>query len=263
MSSPNSTLVDGALDEVARIGLGGSRVSVQSLPLDTVSHKRGCYNAHVAAHAWAVENGCRSTLVLEDDVVFADDPEAVAQPITRLIESGVPFSTLWLGYTAIRVDPVAGVPGTVYLQKPMLAHAIVFSRQASERIAAFPPWTAQDPSILSAYDVALWHRNVTDIGATFGADPPVAAQLASRPQSYSLDKNWFQDLLKTFNGMRIFNFFARERCSTLYRFSPAAERVMGLFTTFSADTRSIHRVYTCDDVAAAGDIAQYRRSQAR
>jgi hypothetical protein len=258
VSSPNSSLVDGALDEIRRIGLESRHVTVQSLPLDAGSHKRGCYTAHVAAHAWAVEHGCTNTLVLEDDVVFAEDAAAAWRPVDRFLASGVEFSTLWLGYVAIRRDPVPAFPGIAHIQKPMLAHAIVFSRAASERIAALPPWTPREISILDAYDVALWHENVTEVGATFGADPPLAAQLPSQPHSYSPDKNWLQDFVKTFTGMRALNYLGSGKCSPIYRLSPAAERVVGLFTSFGEDTRSIHRVYTCDDVASADELPDPR-----
>ena len=57
VSSPNSTVVDGAVDELNRVGFLGT-VSIQRTVLDPESHKRGCFDAHREAHAWAVESGC-------------------------------------------------------------------------------------------------------------------------------------------------------------------------------------------------------------
>ena len=58
--------------------------------------------------------------------------------------------------------------------------------------------------------------------------------------------------------MRALNYLGNGRCSSIYQLSPAAERVAGLFTPFAEDTRSIHRVYTCDDVASAEELPDPR-----
>ena len=252
VSSPNSSLVDGAVDEVWRAGLGTRRFSVQQLPLNPESHKNGCFDAHREAHRWAVAQDCQTTLVVEDDVVFADDIADRWGPVARLVESGADWDTVWLGYVGIRIDPVPKIPGLVHLQKPMLAHAVLFSRATSERILALPPWEDHELSILEAYDVSLWHSNATRPRTTFGLDPPAAAQLPSRAESYSLDKNAASDFFKTFWGMAAFNYWARKACSPMYQLSPAISRVIGAFVTLSPDTRSVQQVYACDDVETLG-----------
>jgi len=249
ISSPNSTLVDGALDEVFRAGLGTRRVTVQSLPRDTESHKRGCYSSHVEAHRWAVANGCENTLVLEDDVVFLPDVAERWGPVRRLLASGAPYDTVFLGYLGIRLDPAPERPGLVHLQKPMLAHAVLFSRAASIRVTEMAPWSAHNLSILDAYDVALWHNSVTTPGATYGVDPPFAAQIPSRATFYSVDKGGaLIDGVKSFAGMRAFNYFARGACSRVYQLSPFLSRILGMFVELTSDAISIAPVYTCDDV---------------
>lgn len=247
ISSPNSTVVDGAVDELDRVGFLGT-VSVQKAVLDPENHKRGCFEAHRAAHTWAVESGCTHTLVVEDDVVFADNMGAAWADIGTLLRSGRPVDSVWLGYVGIRIDSIAGFPGIVALQKPMLAHAVVFSAETSRRIVGLPPWRPQTMTILEAYDVALWHTNATRTGATYGVWPPVAAQLPSRSASYSLDKNRFQDWVKGFGGMRTFGLAASGRCSPIYQFSNFMARVLSPFASFTPDARSLNAAYTCDSV---------------
>ena len=252
VSSPNSSLVDGAVNEVWRAGLGTRRVSVQQLPLNPASHKQGCFEAHREAHRWAVSQGCQTTLVVEDDVVFADNIADRWGPVASLVESGTEWDTVWLGYVGIRIDPVQKFPGLVHVQKPMLAHAVLFSRATSERILALPPWEHHELSILEAYDVSLWHSNATRPRFTFGLDPPAAAQLPSRPESYSLDKNAASDFFKTFWGMSMFNYWARRACSPMYQLSAPISRAIGAFVALSPDTTSIQHVYTCNDIEILG-----------
>jgi len=247
ISSPNSTVVDGAVDELDRVGFFGT-VSVQRAVLDPKNHKRGCFKAHRAAHIWAVESGCTYTLVVEDDVVFADSMGAAWADIGTLLRSGRPADSVWLGYVGIRIDSMADFPGIVALQKPMLAHAVVFSAETSRRIVGLPPWRPQNLSILEAYDVALWHTNATRTGATYGVWPPVAAQLPSRSDSYSLDKNVFQDWVKGFGGMRVFGLAASGRCSPIYQLSNFMASVLSPFASFTPDAQSLNKAYTCDSV---------------
>ena len=247
VSSPNSAVVDGAVDELNRVGFLGT-VSIQSTVLDPESHKRGCFEAHREAHAWAVESGCTYTLVVEDDVVFAENMGAVWADIGALLQSGRPVDTVWLGYVGIRIDSILESPGIVALQKPMLAHAVVFSAETSRRIVGLPPWRPQKVSVLEAYDVALWHTGATRIGATFGVWPPAAAQLPSRAASNSLDKNGFQDWVKGFAGMKAFGLAASGRCSPVYQLSNFMAHVLSPITTFSPDAVSLNSVYTCDTV---------------
>ena len=247
VSSPNSTVVDGAADELNRVGFLGT-VSIQSTVLDPESHKRGCFDAHREAHAWAVESGCTYTLVVEDDVVFAEDMGAVWADIGALLQSGRPVDTVWLGYVGIRIDSIMEFPGIVALQKPMLAHAVVFSAETSRRIVGLPPWRPQKMSVLEAYDVALWHTGATRIGATFGVWPPAAAQLPSRAASNSLDKNGFQDWVKGFAGMKAFGLAASGRCSPVYQLSNVMAHILSPIMAFSPDAVSLNSVYTCDTV---------------
>ncbi len=252
VSSPNSSTAEGAIDEVWRAGLRPRKFSVQRLKLNTDSHKKGCFDGHREAHRWAVAHNCKTTLVLEDDVVFVDNIENRWEPVATLINSGAEWDTLWLGYVGIRIDPAPEFPGIVHLQKPMLAHAILFSRATSERILALPPWKRLNLSILEAYDVSLWHSNATRLRYTFGVDPPLAAQLSSRIESYSLDKNADSDFFKTFWGMGVFNYWARKSCSSMYQLSPAISRIIGTFSKVSPDRMSLQHVYTCDGVEPLG-----------
>ena len=247
VSSPNSTVVDGAAEELNRVGFLGT-VSVQSTGLDPENHKRGCFEAHREAHIWAVESGCTYTLVVEDDVVFAEDMGAVWADVGALLQSGRPVDTVWLGYVGIRIDSIIDNPGIVALQKPMLSHAIVFSAETSRRIVGLPPWHPHQVSVLEAYDVALWHTGATRIGATFGVWPPAAAQLPSRATSKSLDKNGFQDWVKGFAGMKAFGLAASGRCSPVYQLSNVMAHVLSPIMAFSPDAVSLNSVYTCDTV---------------
>ena len=244
VSSANSSVLPGALEELSRIGLSGSP-SVQTPVLDPENHKRGCHAAHVTAHRWAVESGCAYTMVVEDDVVFADDMSEAWAAVDRLFRSGRTIDTVWFGYVGIRLDPT-DVEGIVHLQKPMLAHAVIYSRETSRRIVGLPPWRPQQPSILEAYDVALWHSEATRVGSTFGVYPPAAAQLQSRPSSLSLDKNGFQDWVKSFAGMRAFAFLAYGTCSSLIRLSPYISDVLDRFMYMPPDSKSVQTVYTCN-----------------
>ena len=244
VSSVNSTVLAGALAELHRIGLRGE-ASVQTPLLDPENHKRGCHNAHVKAHQWAVDNGCKYTLVVEDDVVFARDMTAAWKSIDALFRSQRIIDTVWLGYVGIRLDET-DTPGIVHLQKPMLAHAVIYSQDTSRRIVGLPPWRPQNLSILEAYDVALWHEGATRLGATFGVFPPAAAQLPSRPSSLSLDKNGVQDWVKSFVGMRVFASLSYKTCSGFYRLSPYLSAILGLFMTMPPDSLSLQSVYTCN-----------------
>lgn len=247
ISSPSSTVLDGAVKELNRVGFLGT-VSVQRTGLDPENHKRGCFEAHREAHLWAVKSGCTYTLVVEDDVVFAEDMGAAWADVGTLLQSGRPVDTVWLGYVGIRIDSILDTPGIVALQKPMLAHAVVFSAETSRRIVGLPPWRPQNVSVLEAYDVALWHTGATRIGATFGVWPPAAAQLPSRAASNSLDKNGFQDWVKGFAGMKAFGLAASGRCSPVYQLSNVMAHVLSPIMAFSPDAVSLNSVYTCDAV---------------
>ena len=243
VSSPTSGVLPGALDELRRIGLHGPP-AVQQLRLAPANHKRGCHNAHLEAHRWAVKSNCTHTLVIEDDAVFADDMTDAWTSVARLFRSGRPVDTIWLGYVGIRLDATS-VPGIVHLQKPMLSHAVIYSRDTSRRIVGLPPWRPRSVSVLEAYDVNLWHSGATRVGATFGVYPPAAAQLASRPSSLSLDKNGVQDWIKTFTGMRFFASLAYGTCSSLYRLSPYLSAILGTVMEMPPDSLSLQKIYTC------------------
>ena len=248
VSSPGSSVLPGALDELHRIGLYGTP-SVQEQRLDPENHKRGCHNAHVEAHRWALESMCNYTLVIEDDAVFADDMTDAWTSVARLFRSGRPIDTIWFGYVGIRLDATE-VKGIVHLQKPMLAHAVIYSRDTSRRIVGLPPWRPLSISVLEAYDVNLWHSGTTRVGATFGVYPPAAAQLPSRPSSLSLDKNGVQDWIKTFVGMRFFATLSYGTCSSFYRLSPYLSAILGTMMDMPPDSLSLQEIYTCNTTVA-------------
>ena len=228
-----------AVSELTRIGFRSEDVTVGRLPLAAAgadraerAHKRGCYTAHVAAHAWAVAHNCTSTLIVEDDVVFSDITAAeISSAVSTL---GNSFETLWLGYHAAEIlpDPAAGISE---LERPMLAHAIVFSAAASARIAAFPPWRRRSRSIYEAYDVALWH----DGGLrSHGLDPPVAGQRWS-------GRSVYLDWSKSLDGQHAMNWFSRGTCSLLLSRASRVAQLVGLFMALPQDAYSLSGAYQC------------------
>lgn len=220
------------VSELARVGFSGYSVQVSArVPGAERAHKRGCYAAHVAAHAWAVSQNCSLTLVVEEDAVFS--AEASADAVwSAASEPGM--ETLWLGYHASAVYPV-GRAGLVRLEKPMLAHAVVFSAAASARIAALPRWRRRGVSIYEAYDVALWH----DAGLkTTGVYPPMAGQRWS-------GRSVYLDWSKSLTGMAVVNWFSDNRCSALLAGSSYVARFLGLFMALPDDAYSLRVAYRC------------------
>lgn len=233
-----------AVSELARIGFPppvSVQVSGRVSSHTERAHKRACYTAHVAAHAWAVSQNCSLTLVVEEDAVFSADAshkygtaEAIWSAASR---PGI--ETLWLGYHASAVAPPGtsreSLPATVRLEKPMLAHAIVFSAAASARVASLPRWRRRGLSIYEAFDVALWH----DAGLTaHGVYPPVAGQRWS-------GKSVYLDWSKSLSGMAVVNWFSYDRCSALLARSSYVARFVGLFMALPDDAYSLASAYRC------------------
>ena len=245
--SPNSTVVDGAVDELNRVGFLGT-VSIQRTVLDPESHKRGCFEAHREAHAWAVESGCTYTLVVEDDVVFAEDMGAVWADVGALLQSARPVDTVWLGYVGIRIDSILESPWHHPAPK---AHAgprrRVLGRNVPENCwtSAVAPTESVGPRGVRRGPVA--HGRDPD-RRNLGVWPPAAAQLPSRAASNSLDKNGFQDWVKGFAGMKAFGLAASGRCSPVYQLSNVMAHVLSPIMAFSPDAVSLNSVYTCDTV---------------
>ena len=235
-----------AVSELARIGFDlrskSTPVSVQVSSRVSSrterAHKRACYTAHVAAHAWAVSENCSLTLVVEEDAVFSADAShkyGTAEAIwSAASQPGI--ETLWLGYHASAVAPPGTSHGTaVRLEKPMLAHAIVFSAAASARVASLPRWRRRGVSIYEAFDVALWH----DAGLTaHGVYPPVAGQRWS-------GKSVYLDWSKSLSGMAVVNWFSYDRCSALLARCSYVARFVGLFMALPDDAYSLASAYRC------------------
>lgn len=238
----------GAVAALVAAGLDPGIIKVHRSARDPESHKRGCYTAHRAVHREARAAGCGTTLVIEDDARFAADIGAAWDIVDAAAARG--FDTLWLGYLALRLDTVdTNPPGLVAVTKPMLAHAVVFSAEASARVADLPDWTPQpaSASILEAYDVALWYQNVTRVNRTVGVYPPVAYQLPSSPESLSLDKQGFVDWVKGETGIRLMAANAVDQCLFLFRHSISAV-VAGILRhamQLSPDSVSLGDLYTC------------------
>ena len=236
-----------AVAELTRIGFRD--VSVGRLPLLSAhsgrsspagerAHKRGCYTAHVAAHAWAVSRNCTSTLIVEDDVVFSGVTAAEISSAVSSLESAGQFETLWLGYHASSVVPLAGPAGLAELRKPMLSHAVVFSAAASARIAALPRWRRRATSIYEAYDVALWHDASL---RAHGVYPPVAGQRSS-------GKSLYLDWSKSLSGQRALGVFSYNRCSRVFgSYASRVAQLVGLFMTLPDDAYSLIHAYRCAD----------------
>jgi hypothetical protein len=254
ISGATSTWRLSALAELSRVGFPASRVSVQSEALDRGSHKRGCHNAHVRAHAWAVSRGCSVTLVVEDDVVFSDDMAGPWSAVERAFSRrGVgAVDALWLGYTAVRIDRAPAAPGLARIQKPMLTHAGVFPVSTSRRIVGMPPWREAPSglSVISAYDVHLWYTNVTRRDRIWGVFPVCAGQRRSQSASYSRDKNPFQDWGKSLSGLRWLNWLSVGRCTQMYTQGGAAASWLGSIKRIESldDWTAAARVLGCDDV---------------
>jgi GR25 family glycosyltransferase involved in LPS biosynthesis len=232
--------------ELARIGFPDA--SLQMEVLDRASHKRGCHNGHVRAHRWAVNNGCRASLIVEDDVVFADDLTEAWDAINRLLATPERWDALFLGYTALRID-AANTSGIVYLEKPMLMHATIFSHDTSRRIAEMPPWRAarKDLSVTDAYDVHLWYSGVLRPERTFGVYPAVAGQRPSQSASHSKDKNFVLNWGKSLPGMRFVNALAYGRCANIYQWAASAANWLEWVRLIENgdDWRATSRVFTC------------------
>jgi len=243
--------VDRAADAVEALvaaGIDPDIVKVHRSARDPESHKRGCYTAHRAVHREARAAGCGTTLVVEDDARFSADVGAAWDILDAAGPRG--FDTLWLGYLALQLDTVdTNPPGLVALTKPMLAHAVVFSAEASARVANLPDWTPHpaSASILEAYDVALWYQNATRANHTVGVYPPVAYQLPSSPESLSLDKQAFVDWIKGETGIRLMAAAAVDRCLFLFQHSISAvvAGVLRNVISLSPDSVSLGDLYTC------------------
>lgn len=243
VASSGSRVASGAVLELVSAGFSPEIVSVHYSELDPGNHKRGCYNAHVAVHRKAVAAGCNVTLVAEEDVVI-DGGADLASVWSAVDAAAGKYDTLWLGYVAVRLDPW-DVPGLVTLQKPMLAHGILFSRDASAQIAALPPWNpVPNSSILEAYDVILWHRGLTN--RTLGLYPPVAGQLSSRAESFSLDKRPLFDWIKSVKGVKAMARASYMKCSFFIGAASTVARALSYIVSVPPDTLSITGEYSCE-----------------
>lgn len=237
----------GAVAELVSLGFKKETIVVHLSQRDPESHKRGCYTAHRAVHAAAVANGCGATLVVEDDVVFSDTIERAWADVDAARGK---FDTMWFGYIALRIDPEPTLPpGIVTALQPMLAHAVLFSAEASRRVARLPDWEARaaNESIFEAYDVALWDRKVTEQDRTLGVYPPVASQLVSREESLSLDKQPFLDWTKSEAGLALMAAASYERCLFIFRGATASmvATVLSRFIALSPDAISLAAAYKC------------------
>ena len=275
ISGATSVWRSSALSELSRVGFPPSRVSVQTEELDRHSHKRGCHNAHVRAHAWAVSTGCSVTLVVEDDVVFLDDMSASWDAVdAAFLFPGSAFpDVVWLGYTAVRIDRLRGESGRGFnvgtnlalLQKPMLTHAGVYPVSTSRRIVAMPAWRDPPPhlSVTGAYDVHLWYTGVTRVGRIYGVFPVCAGQRGSQSASYSRDKNPFQDWAKTLRGLRWLNWLSVGRCTAVYTHGGAFASALGRVKHIESldDWSAAARVLGCDDVVPLGRGPRAKRAK--
>lgn len=244
--SNGSKYLPRARAELARVGFPDA--SVQMEVLDPQSHKRGCHNGHVRAHRWAVENDCRRTLVVEDDVVFAEDVTEAWAAIAAQMATAAQWDAIFLGYTASRIE-AANTSGIVTLEKPMLMHATVFPYETSRRIAKLPPWkpASREVSVTDAYDVHLWYGGVLRPERTFGVYPAVAGQRPSQSASYSKDKNFVLNWGKSIRGMRFVNAMAYGRCANIYQWAASTANWLEWMRLIENgdDWRATSRVFTC------------------
>lgn len=246
ISGNRSKYRETAVRELARVGL--AEVSVQVEALDSGSHKRGCQNGHVRAHQWAVQRGCRSVLVVEDDVVFTEQVQPAWDGLTAFLESGTRWDAVFLGYTAIRINATA-FPRLAVLEKPMLTHAVLFPIETSRRIAGMPPWAPQpaELSITEAYDVHLWYTGVIAQSATYGVYPPMAGQRWSQRTSFSRDKNAALNWGKSLAGMRYLNWLAYGKCTRYFEYAASASAWLGWtgLVEGTDDWAAASRVFSC------------------
>lgn len=238
---------------MARVGFPGASMQIETL--DRESHKRGCHNAHVRAHAWGVKNNCSTLLVVEDDVVFKNnmdrDWRALAEFLRTAAEKNVKWDAFFLGYTAVRVDDTV-IPGIARIQKPMLLHAALFPIETSRRIVAMPPWKPQpkELSILEAYDVHLWYAGLASKTATYGIYPSAAGQRHSQKISFSQDKNPFQNWAKSISGLLWMDRFAHGKCTKIWSAGGEAGIILWKLSLIESvdDWMAAAKVFGCADI---------------
>ena len=232
-----------AVAELRRVGFD-EEISIQIEELDPVSHKRGCHNSHVRAHAWGVKRRCQTLLVLEDDVIFAEDVRPAWAALSHFMRTEQHWDAAFLGYSAIRIDPTDHA-GVVKLQKPMLMHAVVFPLSTSQRIVAMPPWAPAPPglSITEAYDVYLWYAGI--VSNAFGLYPAVAGQRTGQTTSLSRDKNFILNWAKSLTGLGWINWLAYKNCAPIYRYAGSASKVLQGIIDGADDWVSTAKVFTC------------------
>lgn len=242
ISGNQSAYREQAVAELLRVGFDD--VSIQIEELDPGSHKRGCHNSHVRAHRWGVERNCRTLLVVEDDVIFANNIGPAWAALDVFMRTERDWDAVFLGYSALRIDPTQ-LTGVVRLQKPMLMHAVVFPLSTSRRIVAMPPWAPAPAglSITEAYDVKLWYAGIVSNG--FGLYPAVAGQRSGQTTSFSRDKNFILNWAKSLTGLGWINWLAYESCAPIYRYAGAASRLLKGVIDGADDWESTARVFTC------------------
>lgn len=231
-----------AVAELFRVGF--TNVSIQVEQLDPESHKRGCHNSHVRAHTWAVQHKCRTTLVVEDDVVFLRDIAHAWQSLRSYMALSSDWDAIFLGYTAIKIQRTIH-PDVVRLTKPMLTHAVIYPLRTSQRIVEMPPWRKQPAnlSITEAFDVRLWYTGV--VSKAYALYPAVAGQRGSQSHSYSRDKNALLNWAKSLSGLAWVNWMSYEQCAPYYDLAGTASQWLGGMIDGADDWQSTARVFTC------------------
>lgn len=165
-------------------------------PFPTVG-TRGCFLSHLGVLQDASRRGCRSVLVLEDDVDFSSDA-------ARRLEAGrraIATSAAAMLYGGHRLELPAAAEGWVALPPTdavETAHCVAFHGEAIARcadyLAAMLDRPAGDPAggpmhVDGAY---AWFRRERPTVRTLAATPSVAGQRSSRTDIHALP--WFDRL---------------------------------------------------------------------
>lgn len=188
------------------------RVTVHIATPDPDGKAAGCFRAHVKAWNAALERGCASTLMVEEDFYFND--QSVKQSLDHadtFVAAGRSYDMLFLGYSPQQNITDGVLKSQVDPAKYMLGSVATYDDDAFQCIYRLHDWLCTQSYIISPETMERW-KNLT---YTPNVTPPIDLYLSSE-----FDND---------------GFFAVRPASGFQRFHPPAPGETGAEETGSAN----------------------------
>lgn len=123
-------------DEIQRVKLA-PKTEIVKVKKHPEGGAKGCYESHQNVWKDALQKGHQVVLIVEDDVFFSEDWEALLPHVADFLASGQPWDCFVLGWVPFRAKRFSS--HVSHLLRGTATHAYLVSRAALEK--GLPPFT--------------------------------------------------------------------------------------------------------------------------